>query len=423
MIEFWWMAAVLALGSLAVIGWTYWRSGSLTDTSRQQVNKLLYQERSAELKQDLARGLIGQSEFDALLLDLQLSLLSQDQQPDQLPLQHHTRAWPWLVGATLFLFGVSAMLYLKQGNYGHWVQWQQMAQQAEPLLTELVNGKRTELPEDFTETQFRSLMAGLQHRTLTEQDNAKVWYWLGRLGTQSSIPEQGVTALERAERLDPTSPEIQLALAQAQLQSGNLQQGVASLRRLLDTQPNHPGALMLLAMQQFTAEDYQGAIELWQRFLQQETANPKIRQIVENAVARSQQLLQQQRQGQTPTVTPAADPALPVINVEVELDPSFAGVDLQGKQLVVFAKAAEGPPMPLAVVRALPQFPAKIRLDDGSAMMPELKLSAFPNVIVTARLTSGSDVMAKPGDLEGISEPLLLKAGSQSVTLRLNRQR
>lgn len=426
MIEFWLWAGLLLAGCLLLIGWGYWRPLPVVDESRRQINKRLYQQRLSELKQELQRELVSETEYQQLVQELELSLLSQLDAPVEKRLQAQTGSWPWLLGAVVLLLGLVVMLYLKLGSYNAWQNWQQLGQAARPLIQQLLAGDRQDLPEDLTEQDFRQLIAGLQRLTLDEPKAVTAWYWLGKLQSQSNFPEQGVAALLRAEHLQPQRADIQMALAQAYLQTGQNDLAKDHLRHLLQQEPNHQGALMLLAMQEFSSANYQQATELWQRFLQQDVKNPKIRQIVENALARSQQLLAQQSNpvaASPEAQTGGQTTALPQLQLELSLSKAFAGQDLTGKQLVVFAKAAEGPPMPLAVVRIPAKLPAKVMLDDSSAMMPELKLSGFAKVVVTARITEGSDVMAKAGDLEAVSEAIELKPGLQSLSLVIDRQR
>ena len=56
-----------------------------------------------------------------------------------------------------------------------------------------------------------------------------------------------------------------------------------------------------------------------------------------------------------------------------------------GATLFIFARALNGPPMPLAVVRQpVGNFPVEAVLNDSQAMMPDLSLSKFPSVVVAA---------------------------------------
>jgi len=73
--------------------------------------------------------------------------------------------------------------------------------------------------------------------------------------------------------------------------------------------------------------------------------------------------------------------------------------------LYVFAKAAAGPPMPLAVQKLHPSsWPVEITLDDSMAMAPALRLSQFDRWIVTARLGGEGTPTAQSGDLQGHAE-------------------
>jgi cytochrome c-type biogenesis protein CcmH len=71
--------------------------------------------------------------------------------------------------------------------------------------------------------------------------------------------------------------------------------------------------------------------------------------------------------------------------------------------LIVYAKALEGPAMPLAVVRQpIERFPLRVRLDDSQAMMPTLKLSSFDRWEVSARIGKNGQARAESGDLQGV---------------------
>ena len=78
----------------------------------------------------------------------------------------------------------------------------------------------------------------------------------------------------------------------------------------------------------------------------------------------------------------------------------------------LFARAAEGPRMPLAILR-LPagNWPASFQLDDSQAMSPELKLSGFAQVVVQARVSRSGQALPQSGDL--IGQTAALKPGTR----------
>jgi cytochrome c-type biogenesis protein CcmH len=75
--------------------------------------------------------------------------------------------------------------------------------------------------------------------------------------------------------------------------------------------------------------------------------------------------------------------------------------------LFVYAKADQGPPMPLATQRlAAIDLPMTVTLDDSHAMMPEMKLSMFGKIIVGARVSKSGIANAAAGDFQGTSAVL-----------------
>jgi cytochrome c-type biogenesis protein CcmH len=82
----------------------------------------------------------------------------------------------------------------------------------------------------------------------------------------------------------------------------------------------------------------------------------------------------------------------------------------------IFARAASGPPMPLAVLRKqVRDLPLEFTLDDTMAMAPNVKLSDFPAVIIGARVSRSGSATAQSGDLRGQSKPV--KVGTTGIAV------
>jgi cytochrome c-type biogenesis protein CcmH len=182
---------------------------------------------------------------------------------------------------------------------------------------------------------------------------------------------------------------------------------------------------MLLGFGAFNTGLYEDAIQAWRQLLSLRDSGSEGARVLRNSIARAQALLAQ-GEGQN---TRAADSAKPVpdtsptrITVTVDLLPELRRSLTPEATLFVFAKAAQGPPMPLAAVRQPAQnFPVQVILDDTLAMLPSMKLSDFENVVVGARISKAGDVQAKPGDFEGTSPMLSLAGGPQSVSVTIGR--
>ena len=129
----------------------------------------------------------------------------------------------------------------------------------------------------------------------------------------------------------------------------------------------------------------------------------------------------------TATTPPASGQASvaagPKLQVEVSLaEPLWREADVN-HSLFVYAKAASGPPMPLAVKRLkVADLPLTVTLDDSLAMTPEMRLSNFPRVIVGARISPSGQATPQSGDLEGETGPLA-PADQTSVKVLIERVR
>ena len=104
----------------------------------------------------------------------------------------------------------------------------------------------------------------------------------------------------------------------------------------------------------------------------------------------------------------------------VSLAPALAAKAAPDDTLFVYARAVQGPPMPLAVQRfKASDLPASFSLDDSMAMAPEMKLSKHPNVMVLARISKTGNAMPQSGDLQGSAGPV--KLGGTEVKIVIDR--
>jgi hypothetical protein len=110
------------------------------------------------------------------------------------------------------------------------------------------------------------------------------------------------------------------------------------------------------------------------------------------------------------------------ITVKVALNPKFKDEVGPKDTVFVFAKAADGPPMPLAIMRlTAAQLPASVTLTDGMGMAPGLTLSQFPQIILGARISKSGNATARPGDLQTLSTALTT-AQTEPVRLTIDRR-
>lgn len=251
----------------------------------------------------------------------------------------------------------------------------------------------------------------LQESLARKPDDAKGWALLAQAYSALNQPQQALDALNHLLKLKPADPDAMVAWVEATAETSHSHQiddaSRAKLQRALQIDPNHQRALWLLGISDFQRGDYADAAKQWKILLPLLEPGSKV------AVAVKQELADAESHagGGTQTALATTDPApassaattpnAVALNVTVKLDPKLAAKVQPADTLFVFARAVNGPPMPLAVARLkASDLPAKVTLTDAMAMTPAMTLSEFSKVNVAARISKSGNAMPQAGDLE-----------------------
>ncbi len=261
---------------------------------------------------------------------------------------------------------------------------------------------------------LEQFIARLEARSEAEPDNPEHWLMLGRAYAMEGRLEQARLAFGEAHALAPDDPEAMVGLAQvlARLQGNDLSgRPAALLERALERAPNAPNALWLGGVAAFQSGDMTQALERWQRLRRLGSLSPEESRMLDDFIARARSRL-----GADAPAAAQAEPAPAAgvaLRVQVSLAPELAHRVQPTDPLFIYARAVDGPPMPLAIVRAsAADLPITVVLDDTKSMLPDLKLSRFDAVVVGARIAKNGTATATSGDLQGLSDAVAVADGT-----------
>ena len=116
--------------------------------------------------------------------------------------------------------------------------------------------------------------------------------------------------------------------------------------------------------------------------------------------------------------TPGKDGGRVSVTGTITLAPALKAQASPDDTLFVFARAAEGGRMPLAIRRhRVSELPLRYTLDDSHAMTPAARISGQRQVVVGARISKDGQALPQPGDLQGLSAPVVPGATGVAVLI------
>lgn len=261
----------------------------------------------------------------------------------------------------------------------------------------------------------------LAQRLKASPGDTEGWTMLARSYRALGRHAEAAAAFERAEPRIAADPKLLTEWAEsAAIAAGGKLSGKPAelLGRALAIAPDHDHALALAGAAAFEREDWKGALAHWERLAGQLPAGTEESDTIARSIAAAREKL-----GEAAPPQPAAQAAASAapqktarVAGRVSLAPALAAKTSPTDTVFVFARAASGPPAPLAVLRIqVKDLPRDFAFDDSMAMAPALKLSGFPEVVVGARVSRSGKAIPQSGDLQGLSRPV--KVGATGVAL------
>lgn len=379
----------------------------------KQLNIALYREQLSELERDLASGTLSHDLFEQSKAELEQRMLVDASAAT--PGQHSAARRNVVLagGLGLAIPAIAVGLYLKLGS---------------PAVMDTPAPVAPPVMEAQHAGQMEDMVGRLAERLKNTPDDAKGWTLLGRSYVEMQQYPEAVTAFQHAALLIKNDAALLADYADAlAVAQGNSLQGEPEklIQQALSVDPDNNKALALAGTVAFNRRDYKAAAQHWEKRLALLPAGSESAQEIAASIAEAKAL-----SGDKSAVTQlppakieldriqAAASAGGMVSGNVFVAPALAARLKPDDTLFVFARAANGPKMPLAIINAkASSLPMKFTLSDDMAMTPTMKLSSFERVQIVARISKSGGAAPQSGDFEGISAPITVGTSGLRVVI------
>ena len=411
MIAFWISAALLLLLALALLLPALFKTKNFPVKAADgaaQANLSVLRSQLAQLDTDFAQRSITAEQLALAKSEIERRALEEESSPESAlsvrPAKSTRTAWALGLIIPLLAMGIYGFLGNSRGldpaNFA-------AKSAVEPSPAEI-------------EAMVNAFAARLEAVPANQPPDPKAWEMLARsYAAMQKFPEAS-KAYKRAVELNPNDAQILadsadvLAMLQGQSMAG---EPTKLFERALVLDPNNLKALALAGSAAFEQKDFPKAIALWNKAQGLVPAGSELAKGLASSVDEARVTM---AQAGAPKIAARPDPSpsalLANVHGIVSLSPTLTSRVSPDDTVFIFARAVQGPRMPLAILkRKASELPITFTLDDSTAMADELKLSRFELVVVGARVSKSGNALPQSGDLIGQSAPV--KSGGTNLAL------
>ena len=408
---FWIIAALMTGLGLLVLLPLRRKVGDITDDARAR-NLRIAREKIAELDAELAAGTLDQATYDQAKEEVEQELLEDVALPDQHVAGGNSGTKAAMLMLLVLVPALGFGLYLLLGS---------------PRFVDVAGaGSVAENPHaqgsDKAPT-MAEIQEALEKRVKEQPEDAEAWFMLGRLYAGMQRFADAAKAYEQVAKLTDNHPQALIAWADAlaMTQGGRLSGKPYELvKQALDQAPDDPTALWLAGQGAREANDYQNAIYYWRQAEAGLADKPDF-------VMELRDLIASAKRAAASAGVEVEDPGSSVdlakpagIELRLSIAPELQSKVKPDEPLFIFAKAVDGPPMPLAAIRMTAgELPREVVLTDANLLRGG-KLTDHKQLKIGARIARSGQPMAASGDLQS-AEVVVDVPASEPVELVIDQ--
>ncbi len=415
MTTFWIICALLILAALLFVVLPLWRRSTSGNTVlRNAANLEIFRDQIAEMDADLHNGLLTQELYEQGKRELQARLLDEVKEDQAVVAAVRNPLKLLAISLAILLPIATVSLYWKIGNV-------RSLSPQEGLATMSGSGNM----------RSAESLAALEEKVAKNPNDGKSLLLLARAYGELERYKDAVKAYDKLTQSVTDEAWIwadyadALAMARGQSLAGPPSK---LIEKALALDPNFPKALALAGSAAMERGDYAAAVRYWEHLLKDLPADSEDAKMIGGGLQQAREFLAQSKdkkgasQMQTasePEASQSAAQGKEGVSGTVTLSEALKAKTSPTDTVFVLARAAQGPKMPLAVVRKqVKDLPLQFSLDDRMAMSPQMKLSNFDEVVIVVRVSKSGNAMPSAGDLQGLSSPI--KPGSSGLKISID---
>ncbi len=388
---FWIICSLLIIVALIIVMPALLSKETAKDIDRKKINRTVFEKKLIELENDRNNDLIDQEQYLIAKTDLERSLLDDLENQQELTVKTNNKLLPIIVLIALPVVSVFTYLKLENG-----------LQSLDPEFENTLAAQQSGQPASIEEA-----ISKLEEKAEKDPDNLENWNMLGRSYLVTKRFDDAVKAYSKANEItNGADPNILVSYGEAKVFAAENkfdEDSMSLFSKALQIQPNNERGLWYAGMAAYQLQDYKQSVEYWEKLIQQVPDDQaEVRTALGKYLDDAKQKAGIEIAEATESSSESSDNNKAKVVVNVSLSDELLKNTVNSDTLFIYARAMNGPKMPLALVKMTAgDLPTTVTLDDSVSMMPSMTLSSMDQVEIIARISKSGQAVMQTGDKFG----------------------